>query len=263
PAPAPAPAPAAQPAKPAAEPAKPAAPQAAPAAPQAAKPAAQPAKPAAEPAKPAAGTIELRAGCSVPKGGIHCETIDKFAELVAQKTKGAVTVRDFYQALGVEQQLTQSVMSGSVDIGGISNGNAGRFTTAFFAYDLPFLFSKYDKVFESLEGPIGKKVVEQFEKDLGVKLLMAMALGSGRDVFTRNKQLKTPADIKGMKIRVISSPVDLATFKAWGANPTPVDWAQMYASLQQGVVDGFQPELGAVLSGKFYEVVKHGTRLDY
>jgi tripartite ATP-independent transporter DctP family solute receptor len=245
-----------QPAKPAAEPAKPAA--------EPAKPAAEPAKPAgAESAKPSGQVVELRAGSSNPKGDVLTDAIDKFAEIVEQKSKGELKIRVFYQSLGVEQQLTQAVMSGSVDIGTISNGNAGRFTSAFFNYDLPFLFPSYDAMLKSLDGPIAKKAIEQFEKDLGVKMLFIQSYGAGRDIQTRNRPLKVPADIRGLKIRVVSTPVDLATFKAWGANPTPVDWAQTYTALQQGTVDGENIPLPIVLGVKHYEVVKHNIRLDY
>ncbi|MBI4505820.1 MAG: TRAP transporter substrate-binding protein [Chloroflexi bacterium] len=259
--PAPAAKPAAEPAKPAAEAPKPAAQPAKPAA-QPAKPAAQPAKPAAAPAKPGQ-IIELRTGCSHVKGGILCNAVDKFAEVVAQKTNGQVVVRDFYQALGVEHQLTQSVMTGSVDLGGISDGNSGRFSVSWYTYGLPFLFKKFENVFTSIDSPAGKSAVAQFEKDLGVKWLMPVSLGSGRHIQTTKKQLKVPADIKGMKIRVVSTPADLATFKAWGANPTPVDWAQTYTALQQGVVEGMQPDIGAVLTNKMYEVVKYNLVIDY
>ncbi|MBI2323085.1 MAG: TRAP transporter substrate-binding protein [Chloroflexi bacterium] len=249
-------APAAQPAKAVAEPAKPAA--------QPAQPAVQPAKPAAEAPKPATQPVlELKMGCSQPKGDVLCAAQDKFAELVNQKSKGEVFVRQLYQGLGVEHQLTQAVMSGSVDIGMISNGNSGRFTNAFFNYDLPFLFKTYDNMLRSLDISIGQKAIEQYEKDLGVKLLFAISYGSGRDVQTRNKPLKVPADIKGLKIRVVSTPVDLAIFKAWGANPTPVDWAQTYTALQQGVVEGEQIPMVSIIAPKHYEVVKHSIRLDY
>ncbi|MBI2322108.1 MAG: TRAP transporter substrate-binding protein [Chloroflexi bacterium] len=183
--------------------------------------------------------------------------------MVAEKSKGAVVVRVFYQSLGVEQQLAQAVSAGSVDIGMLSNGNSGRFTTAYYIYDLPFLFKSYENVLKSLETPIGKQAIAQFEKDLGVKLLFPVSWGRGRDVQSRNKQLRTPADIKGLKIRVISSPVDLATFKAWGANPTPVDWAQTFTALQQGVVEGENIPFHLLLPSKHYEVIKHSTQLDY
>lgn len=240
-----------------------AAPQQAPAAPPA-QPAQPAPQPAPQPAKPAEKpVVELRAGSSFNKGNFISDGLDKFAELVETKTNGEVRVRVLYQTLGAEQQLTQSVMDGSVDIGMISNGNAGRFTTAFFVYDLPFLFNAYDNMLKSLEGPIGRKAIAQFEKDLDLKYLFPMSNAQGRDIQTRNKLVKTPADLKGMKIRVVSTPVDLAIFRAWGANPTPVDWAQTYSALQQGVVDGLQNTLIFTLSAKVYEVVKYDVRLDY
>lgn len=207
--------------------------------------------------------VELVAGTSDPKGSILADAADRFAELVDQKSGGEIRVRVFYQSLGVEQQLAQSVQAGSVDIGQLSNGNSGRFSNAFLVYDLPFLFNRYADMLASLDGPIGRKQVIQFEKDLGVKVLFPISVGSGRDIQTRSKQLKTPADIKGMKIRTVSTPVDIATFKAWGGNPTPVDYAQTFSALQQGVVEGTQFSFGALPDLKFDEVLKHDIRLDY
>ncbi|MBI2322760.1 MAG: hypothetical protein HYU88_11915, partial [Chloroflexi bacterium] len=141
---------AAQPAKPAAEPAKPAA------------SAAQPAKPAAQ--QPAAAAkpqpITLNMGCSTPKGDVLCDAEDKFAELVEKKTGGQVVVKQHYQALGQTNQLTQAVQTGSVEIGDNSNGNLGRFTNAFFVYDLPFLFKTYDNMLKSWDTPLGKQSIE-------------------------------------------------------------------------------------------------------
>lgn len=139
------------------------------AAPAAAKPApaAEPAKPAVQPAKPAAQpVVELRAGTSNSPDFSNSRGVAKFAELVKEKTQGQVVVHVFYQSLGVQQQLAQSVMSGSVDMGDISNGNSGRFTTAFFNFDLPFLFKSYDNMLRALDTPVGKKAIEQFERTL-------------------------------------------------------------------------------------------------
>jgi tripartite ATP-independent transporter DctP family solute receptor len=221
---------------------------------------AQPGEPAAQPAKP---VVELRAGSSQPKGDLIADAADKYAEVVNQRSKGEVVIRVFYQSLGVEQQLTQAVMSGSVDIGMLSNGNSGRFTSAFFLYDLPFLFKKYENMLKVLESPLGKTLQERAEKDLGVKYLFHMSLGLGRDIQTTRKPLRTPADIKGLKIRVVSTPIDLATFKAWGANPTPVDWSQTFTALQQGVVEGEQIPISVIAAIKHHEVVKYSIRLDY
>jgi tripartite ATP-independent transporter DctP family solute receptor len=214
----------------------------------------------AQSAKP---LVELRAGTSTPKGDSLADGIDKFAELVRQRSKGEVDIRVFYMSLGVEQQLAQAVMSGSVDIGTMSSGNSARFTNAFLVYDLPFLFKKYENILKVLESPEGKVLEQRAEKDLGVKYLYNISYGFGRDIQTTKKPLRTPTDIKGLKIRVLSSPIDLATFKAWGANPTPVDWTQTFTALQQGVVDGEQISVATIVGAKHYEVVKHNIRLDW
>lgn len=214
----------------------------------------------AQSAKP---LVELRAGTSTPKGDFLADGVDKFAEIVRQRSNGEIDIRVFYMSLGVEQQLAQATMSGSVDIGTISSGNSGRFTSAFLVYDLPFLFKKYENILKVLETPEHKALERRAEKDLGVKYLYNMSYGLGRDIQTTKKQLRTPADIKGLKIRVLSTPVDLATFKAWGANPTPVDWTQTFTALQQGVVDGEQISVGTIIGAKHYEVVKHSIRLDW
>lgn len=244
-------APAAQPAA-----AKPAEPTKAPAAPTTA-PAAQPAKEAPK------QVIEIRAGSSSPKEHVLSVSTDDFAERVKKKTNGEVNVRVFYGSLGAEQQLAQAVANGSVDMGMVSNGNAARFTDAFLLFDLPFLFKEFDNVYKVLEGPRGAKALAQFEKDLGIKMLYIQSYGWGRDIYIAKKPVKVPADIKGLKIRVVSSPVDLATIKAWGANPTPVDYAQLYTALQQGTVDGEGLPLSPFHSDKHAEVVKYGVRLGY
>lgn len=208
-------------------------------------------------------TVELRIGSSVPKADQLSVSLDKFAELAATKSNGKLLGRVFYQSLGTEHQLLQGAQAGSLDIGMISNGNAGRFTSAYLVLDLPFLFKRYEDMLDFLNSPLGREATAVFEKDTGLKHLYLISFGSGRDIQTRNKKLRTPDDIKGLKIRIVSTPVELATYKAWGANPTPLDWGQTYTALQQGVVDGMQSNIGPVWSGKFDEVVKYNVRLNY
>ncbi len=220
---------------------------------------------AATSAAMAGAPIILRAGASDPEGTTApAMSIGRLCELATKLSNGELNVQPFYQSLGVEQQLAAAVKSGSVDIGYIAVSNAARLTDAFLQFDLPFLFRNDKDYIEVLENhPAGKKTIAQFEKDLGVKVLVITshtydAAVSGTDLQTRDKPVKVPADIKGLKIRVTSTPVEISLMKAYGANPTPVDWAQLYPALQQGVVDG---NAGTPISPyaaiKLYEVTKH------
>ena len=225
----------------------------------------------AAPPMAAGAPITIRAGASDPEGTTApALAIGKLCELATKLSNGELNVQPFYQSLGVEQQLAAAVKAGSVDIGYIAVSNAARLTDAFLQFDLPFLFKNDRAYIDVLENhPAGKKALTQFEKDLGVKVLLITshtydADVSGTDLQTRERVVKIPADLKGLKIRVTSTPVEIALMKAYGANPTPVDWAQLYSALQQGVVDGNAgtpiPPYAAI---KLYEVTKHYVAIGF
>jgi tripartite ATP-independent transporter DctP family solute receptor len=260
----PAAAPAASAPKPAAEPATPTGEPAAPMA-QPAKRVAQPAKRAAQLAQAAApkGRIEIAAGSGNPKGDILSDGVDKFAEIVKERSKGDIVVTVHYQSLGAEQQLLQTVMMGGADIGHIGTGNSARFTNVYYPFDLPFVFKTNDQMLRALKSPLARQIFDQYEKDAGVKWLFALSFGAGRAVQTRNKPVKVPADIKGLKMRVTGSPVNVATMRAWGANPTQVDWGQIFSALLQGVVDGYDNQLTSSYGLKHYEAIKYAVDINY
>ena len=209
-------------------------------------------------------TIELRFGGSDNQTSVNAIPQFKYAEMVKEKSKGSLIVKVFLQSLGVEQQLTQSVMEGSVDMGQCSGGNLARFTDAFLITDLPFLFRDYDIGMKALTTPDGLAMIARYEKELGVKHLYINSYGMGRSVqTTAKKMVRVPADLKGLKIRTVSTPMDMATFKAWGANPTPVDWAQMYSAMQQGLVDGTQNSPLNLVPSKHQEVLKYVYCINY
>src|SRR5574342_152427 len=87
---------------------------------------------------------------------------------------------------------------------------------------------------------------------------------SGTNLQTRNKPVKVPADIKGLKIRTASTPVEISLMKAYGANPTPVDWGQLYSAVQQGVVDGnAATPISPYAAIKLYEVTKYYVAVSF
>ena len=213
----------------------------------------------------AAGPVILRAGSSEPEGrSAPAMSIGKFCELATKLSNGELNVQPFYQSLGIEQQLATAIKAGSVDIGFTATSNLAPFTDAYLQFDLPFLFKNDRTYIDILENhPAGKKALAQFEKDLGVKVLLITshtydAEVTGTNLETRTKQVKVPADIKGLKLRTASTPVEISLMKAYGANPTPVPYAQVYSALQQGVVDGnAATPLPPSASLKLYEVTKY------
>jgi TRAP-type transport system periplasmic protein len=219
---------------------------------------------AAAPTK-AAGPVILRAGSSEPEGrSAPAMSIGKFCEVATKLSNGDLNVQPFYQSLGIEQQLAAAIKAGSVDIGYTSTPNLAPFTDAFLLFDFPFLFKNDRAYIDILENhPAGKKALAQFEKDLGVKVLVITSLTydaeiSGTNLETRSKQVKVPADIKGLKLRTSSTPVEIFLMKAYGANPTPIPYGQVYTALQQGVVDGnAATPLPASTSIRLFEVTKH------
>jgi TRAP-type C4-dicarboxylate transport system substrate-binding protein len=225
---------------------------------------------AAAPAK-AAGPVVLRAGASDPEGTTApALSIGKLCELATKLSKGELNVQPFYQSLGVEQQLAAGIKAGTIDIGFTATPNLAPFTDAFLQFDLPFLFKNDRAYIDVLENqPAGKKALAQFEKDLGVKVLLITshtydAPVSGTDLMTRNKQVKVPADLKGLKIRTSSTPVEINLMKAYGANPTPIPYGQLYTALQQGVIDGnAATPLPPCASIKLYEVTKYYTAIGF
>ncbi len=226
---------------------------------------------ASAPATEAGAPIVLRGGATDAMGTTApAQAFAEFCQRANKLSNGELQLQPFWQSLGVDQQLAAAVKAGSVDFGYGAQSNLARFTDAFLQFDLPFLFKNAKAFIDTLEKhPLGKKAVAQFEKDLGVKALVWTSHAydtdfTGTDIQMRNKMVKVPADIKGLKIRVGSSPVELYLFKAYGANPTPVDYGQLYSAMQQGVVDGSGaaplPPYAAI---KLYEVAKYYTAIGF
>jgi TRAP-type C4-dicarboxylate transport system substrate-binding protein len=219
----------------------------------------------------AAEPIPLRAAATDPEGTtVPALAIGKLCELTTKLSKGELDAKAIYQALGGDQELAVSIKAGSVDIGYGATSNLTRFTDAFMQFDLPFLFKNDKGYIDVMEShPAGKKALAQWEKDLGVKTLMILSHAydapvSGTDLQTRSTPVKVPADMKGLKIRTGSTPVEIALVKAYGANPTPVNYSQLYSALQQGVVDGnIATPLPPYAAIKLYEVTKYYVAIGF
>ena len=121
--------------------------------------------------------------------------------------------------------------------------------------DLPYLFTSRKTAFEALDGILGKKLNE-YMLAKGFMNLGYQENGM-RHVTNSKNPIKTPADLKGLKIRTMENPMHIAYFKELGANPTPMSWGELYTALQQGTVDAEENPYAMISDGKFYEVQKY------
>jgi len=185
--------------------------------------------------------------------------MQKFAELVAAKSGGAVNV-DVHLAgsLYSERTALEAMVNGSVDFAGASNANWAAFTDTLLFMDLPYVFNDEAAFKKVMHGAVGDEIRKRFEAK-GFKLLMVLDNGGFRDVVNNKKPIKVPADVKGLKFRTTASPVEIAMFRNWGGVPTAIDWAEVYNALGSGVVDGEFVMPTWLATARHYEVLKYAT----
>lgn len=161
--------------------------------------------------------------------------------------------------LGTDWSQMEAVQNGFIDITSNSTPNYASFTNAWTYCDLPYVLLSREHAWRYYKSDLFWKSAAKVEKDMGVKVLPAVDAGGIRLLWNNKRVLRTPEDVKGLKFRVVRSPVAADLIRAWNGNPTPIAFAETYTSIQQGVVDGFhvQPIWAHIFS--FYEILKYAT----
>lgn len=182
----------------------------------------------------------------------------KFKELTEKYTNGEVKVTLYPNAvLGDERTLLERMKMGIVDAAIITNGPFINFVPKFGAIDLPFLFRDPEHAYAVLDGPIGNQLFAEAEKQ-GWKGL-AWAERGFRNLTNSKHPVNSPADMKGLKIRLMQNPIYVDSFKALGANAVPMAWTEALTALQQGTIDGQENPLNVIVSFKLYDSQKFMT----
>ncbi|SFJ58682.1 TRAP transporter substrate-binding protein [Aerobium aerolatum] len=180
------------------------------------------------------------------------ETAEVFAKKVAEFSKGELKVTVFPASqLGGWNQIATQQRSGAVHVTIISTSALGSFSPLATVDVWPFIFEtreQFDKAYASEDG---KAFFKAIEAESGYRVLAPTYKGF-RNVYLRHDA----DDLKGQKIRVPGLPIVLRSFEAWGASPTPMDMAEIYTAMQQGVVDGIEIEAQTALSSGMGDVTK-------
>ncbi|MDR6775311.1 TRAP transporter substrate-binding protein [Azospirillum sp. BE72] len=182
----------------------------------------------------------------------------KFADIVEAKSGGKIKVKLFPGGtLGGDVQTVSALQGGIVEMSVMNAGILVSQAKEFALVDLPFLFNSGAEVDALLDGPVGEQLMAKLPEK-GLVGLGFWDLGF-RNLTNNRRPVKTAADIAGLKIRVIQTPIYIDIFKSLGANPVPLAFPELYGALETGTVDGQENPAKTIELTKFNEVQKYMT----
>lgn len=200
--------------------------------------------------------ILLRVGYILANGSDADKGAQKFKELVEKNSKGRIEVQTFANSqLGSDQDMINAQQMGSLEMEICGDGPINLFEPTFGALTMPFAFRDTQHLLNVYNGPIGKQLNETLIKDKGVRLLGVWVRGPR--YLSANKEIMTPADLEGYKLRVPTQTTYVETWKTLGAVPTAMNLSELYSALQQGVVGGEENPLDLIFTSSFYQVQKY------
>jgi tripartite ATP-independent transporter DctP family solute receptor len=180
---------------------------------------------------------------------------------IERRTGGEVDFQIFHTAqLGDERTINEGILAGAIQAG-VGAGAWAGFVPAYNVVELPFLIRDMKQMYSLADGALGAKIGEQAEAK-GFKVLAYYSTGD-QHFQSRKAAIRSLADFKGMKMRVIQNKAVIDGFRALGAVPTPLPYPEIYTALQQGTVDGTGNDLLTVTLAKFYEVARFFTWSSY
>lgn len=185
------------------------------------------------------------------------KAVEIFKAMVEKGTKGEVEVQAYHaSALGNEREALEGVKMGTIQMGTLSSGPVAGFFQPVMVFGIPYLFSSAPAAWEAYNGDFGREYSEAFLKATGVRILGITE--NGYRHFTNNvREIKSPAEMKGLKVRTMENPVHMEMVKSMGGSPTPIAFGELYTALQQKVVDAMECPIVLIHDMKFYEVQKY------
>ncbi len=215
-------------------------------------------KPAQQPAdnNQAPQPIALKVGHVLAPTHPYQLGLEKFAQLVKEKTNGQVTVDVFPSSqLGNEREMIEALQMGTLEMTLVSTAPLAGFSNKFLVFDLPFIFTDRQQAYDTVDGPIGQEMLDSLSNN-GI-IGLAYWENGFRHVTNSKRPILKPDDVKGLKIRTMENKIHMASFRTIGADPTPMAFGELYTALQQKTVDGQENPLANIYTSKFYEVQKY------
>ena len=177
----------------------------------------------------------------------------EMSRILEEKSSGTMGLELFPNGqLGQEREMFEGMQMGTTEMAVMTNSYVSNFIRACGALDLPFIFEDVDQAVSVMSGSFGQSLLTEFEGSGVVPL--AWAVGGFRNLVTVGNEVKTPEDIKGMKIRCLENNTYVNTYSALGANPTPMAWSETIPGLQQKTVEGLDASISVLYTGGFADI---------
>lgn len=186
------------------------------------------------------------------------ESILLLKEYLEDESNGRLNLEPYFGgALGGERDAAEGVSIGTVHLTNIDSGIVGGYDPAFYVLAMPYLFDDKNDYYSKLDGELGQILRERAEA-VGFKLYGFSDAGT-RQISNTKQTVRSPEDMSGMVLRVPESDISIKTFEAFGANPTPMDFGEIYTALQQGTIDGMENSTEILYTVGFMEVQDYLT----
>ena len=210
------------------------------------------------------GQIEMKIGHSVNMiWSSHTATLKRFAELVAIYTNNEIRPEIFPGSqLGGEREMVQQARQGALQATFPATNNLAALAPSLNVFILPYLATSTEEV-NHLQDELTPFLVDRVIEEAGVRIVGWENAGWRVFFYKSDEPIDEPADLANLKMRVPPNPLMIASYEAWGGNPTPLAWSELYNALQQGVVEGGDNPVTDVIGMKFHEVINRMTKFNY
>lgn len=205
---------------------------------------------------PAQAQTVLKLGHVLAKGSHYDIGAQAFCDSLDKYSQGRYKCQVYpAAALGGEREEIEAVQIGTQDLVITSTGPVGNFVPEIKVVDVPFLFRDYDHARKVLDGKIGQDMLTKFPSHGLVAL--AWSENGFRHMTNSKRAIVSAADASGLKLRTMENKVHMEGYRAFGIQPTPMAFPEVFGALQQGVVDGQENPIPVILASKFSQVQKH------
>ena len=191
-----------------------------------------------------------------PLGYPTVEAIVRMGAKLEKATNGRISIQMYpSMQLGGEKEMIEQAQVGALQIARISVGAMGPVVDEVNVFNLPFVFRDEQHMRHVIDGPIGNELLERMSAGTSRLIALGWMDAGTRNVYA-NKPVTKPADLKGMKVRMMGNPIFVETMNAMGGNGVAMGFNELYSAMQTGVVDGAENNEPTVLAQNHYQVAK-------